>query len=753
MAYKLNKTDGTLLTELVDGQIDTTSCDLTLIGRNFVGFGEYFNENLIKLLENFASTGAPTTPIKGQLWYDSSEGRLKVYDGTSFKSNGPIVQSTQPQMVAGDIWINNSTNKLYFYDGSDLVLVGPVYENAQGLSGWEVDTVRDRSAVDHTLLKLYVGGTLVAFISNDEYTPTLAEQSKLNITTGVKKGINVIEADDFRFYGVSDATNSLITDAIDPDTGLRIRKTASQFLPSDSNGETIGSLSIRNQSGLTLGRSGETRFYVTADSTIIQNTAVNDQLRFRLLGNTDYDGIVINPSDRGMGINLDAGALPTANLDVNGDVRIRGDLTVEGNNITIETTTFSVDDYNIEIGAADTILSLDSAVAAAIASGLTVGEVITQQSSGATGFFKSISNDRRTINLEPREGEFFSGAYNFTRSNTEVLVQEDLATPVYANSVAQRKDSTADGAGITVKGLASLTDANDKTILWINDTINGTNWEFSDNINLVEGKAYKIDDITMIQENINGTYHELGVAIETAMGLRDVGVMDRLRIDGVMTLDEKNLSPTITTTSGLVIDSAGSITVENNGLDVKITGVATTDYNSGDPSDAANKDYVDTQMESATVSLALDVTDMPQTGFGTVDEQIIDILTFLYPPEEKRINTFARVHTVSFRGAVSGIDVASTISINDIGADFSDINTVEDYGVPPTNGGSPNQQLISNIGFTGQTSGDVTLKADDGSSPTPVTTRVKRFYKVIDSGGTNRWTTSAVGPDGNPPPA
>ena len=55
MAYKLNKTDGTLLTELVDGQIDTTSSDITLIGRNYVGFGEAFNENLIKILENFAN--------------------------------------------------------------------------------------------------------------------------------------------------------------------------------------------------------------------------------------------------------------------------------------------------------------------------------------------------------------------------------------------------------------------------------------------------------------------------------------------------------------------------------------------------------------------------------------------------------------------------------------------------------------------------------------------------------------------------
>ena len=54
MSYKLNKTDGSLLVDLVDGQLDTTSSDLTLIGRNYSGFGEFLNENFIKLLENFS---------------------------------------------------------------------------------------------------------------------------------------------------------------------------------------------------------------------------------------------------------------------------------------------------------------------------------------------------------------------------------------------------------------------------------------------------------------------------------------------------------------------------------------------------------------------------------------------------------------------------------------------------------------------------------------------------------------------------
>ena len=52
MSYRLNKTDGTLLTELIDGKIDNTLTDSTFIGKNYHGFGEFLNENFIKLLEN-----------------------------------------------------------------------------------------------------------------------------------------------------------------------------------------------------------------------------------------------------------------------------------------------------------------------------------------------------------------------------------------------------------------------------------------------------------------------------------------------------------------------------------------------------------------------------------------------------------------------------------------------------------------------------------------------------------------------------
>jgi len=47
MSYQLNKTDGTLLTDLIDGQIDTNSTNLVLVGRNYTGYGEFLTKTLL----------------------------------------------------------------------------------------------------------------------------------------------------------------------------------------------------------------------------------------------------------------------------------------------------------------------------------------------------------------------------------------------------------------------------------------------------------------------------------------------------------------------------------------------------------------------------------------------------------------------------------------------------------------------------------------------------------------------------------
>ena len=80
MAYTVTKTAGTVITTVADGTVDTTSTSLTLIGKNYAGYGIFLNENYVQLLENFSNTTPPTAPLTGQLWYDNVNDILKIYN-------------------------------------------------------------------------------------------------------------------------------------------------------------------------------------------------------------------------------------------------------------------------------------------------------------------------------------------------------------------------------------------------------------------------------------------------------------------------------------------------------------------------------------------------------------------------------------------------------------------------------------------------------------------------------------------------
>ena len=99
MAYKINNTFGTQIVGLEDGTLDTTTTDLALFGKGYAGFGEKLNENLVKLLENFNNTSAPTNKITGQMWYDQTNKHIPTVRRWKDRSERQIWEYVLKQFI------------------------------------------------------------------------------------------------------------------------------------------------------------------------------------------------------------------------------------------------------------------------------------------------------------------------------------------------------------------------------------------------------------------------------------------------------------------------------------------------------------------------------------------------------------------------------------------------------------------------------------------------------------------------------
>jgi hypothetical protein len=106
MSYTVTTTAGVTIASIADGTVNTSATSLTLIGKNYAGYGLFLNENYVKLLENFANTTEPLHARTGQLWYDSTNNILKVYSGSLWKpiSSSAAASSAPTGPVTGDLW-------------------------------------------------------------------------------------------------------------------------------------------------------------------------------------------------------------------------------------------------------------------------------------------------------------------------------------------------------------------------------------------------------------------------------------------------------------------------------------------------------------------------------------------------------------------------------------------------------------------------------------------------------------------------
>ena len=193
MAYVINRSDGTAFTTLQDSTIDTTS-SLTLVGRNYIGYGEIQNENFLFLLENFSNTIAPNKPLSGQLWWDTTGPVLKIYDGTKWSEVGAAtISATAPvDPQAGAFWYKSGSNTLYTYNGTSWVFIGPETAEGFGVTRARSTTLRADTGTDYPVIIITVADIAVGIVSTNAFT--IDSSAAITGFTTVDTGITLSSA-------------------------------------------------------------------------------------------------------------------------------------------------------------------------------------------------------------------------------------------------------------------------------------------------------------------------------------------------------------------------------------------------------------------------------------------------------------------------------------------------------------------------------------------------------------------------------
>jgi hypothetical protein len=603
MAYQINKTDGTIVATVADGQIDDRSTDITLIGKNYSGFGEIFNENLIKILENFAESTQPDHPIRGQIWFDSSESKLKVYNGVSFVPvSSATISSTQPSTLAtGDLWYDDVGEQLFFFDGTSAILLAPAFSSSQSLSGLRVDTILDTLNQTRVITSLYNNGILLGIFAKDSFTPKIAI---IGYTGSIEPGFNVGTLANFKIRATCTNSDSL--------GGAP----ATTYVRTDTASAINGQLQVTVDSGIIIGSAGQGLLFVNNGDLFLANSSTSKNITLSVnRADTQENAVVINSSARTIGLYP---TIAASTVNLGGNLVVGGDLTVEGTTTTLNTSIFTVEDKNVIIA-----------------------------------------------------------------------------------NVSAPTNSTADGAGITIKGTT------DKIIAYSN----ASNWlDISETLNLASGKALYIGGTKVIDGN------SLGSAITSIPGVSSFGTQNVVNVGpGAPAVTrmrlENNRISTVSSNFDIELEPDGTGNVVLVGSP-RITGMA-------DPAsaqDAATKEYTDNRIESRPLIFSIDISD------GKSNTYIIsNILNNLAPVAEYRAGTYARL-------------LCSLISNNAQSLEINSLPPALSTASFLTNLGGASSLAITNISFP-----TATISAASVS-----VTRIIKLFQIV--GGVWAWQSDTVLP-------
>ena len=242
MSYTITLPNGQTLGSVADGTIDNTHTSLTLVGRNYSGYGQIIQNDLIALLVNFAYSVSPSNPQTGQIWFDTANTIAKVWTGSVWKNLGSCTsQATAPSStIPGDLWFDSLNKQLYVYDGTTpyaaagWILVGPGYSVVNGKSTAIRETINDGST-NQPVTSIYLDGVRTAIISAINFTPATPITGFTTISAGWNMSSN------YTIYGT--ANNASYLGA----------QPAANYFRNNLNNVGTGSLTLQSNAGVILG--------------------------------------------------------------------------------------------------------------------------------------------------------------------------------------------------------------------------------------------------------------------------------------------------------------------------------------------------------------------------------------------------------------------------------------------------------------------------------------------------------------------
>lgn len=274
MPYNITLSNGTELITggLLDNTTDSANSSLTLVGKNFKSYGLFLNQNFVRLMENFALATAPTAPIPGQLWFNSTTKILNVNVGST-KGTLNAVWKTLAGMTysssipnnpfLGEQWYDSVNGQLNIFNGTEWRLIGPLSRIETTTTGAIPDTISDAPpSTQYVVIKFLINNVLVAIWSNNG--PFASDVPGFPT---IQKGLNLSNLVGHKFYGDAVASDNINVNGI-PVAG-------NAFLRNDTSGTISGALSLVSDSGLTLGVANDFVANVVGGNVILKNQTNN----------------------------------------------------------------------------------------------------------------------------------------------------------------------------------------------------------------------------------------------------------------------------------------------------------------------------------------------------------------------------------------------------------------------------------------------------------------------------------------------